>query len=84
MEKYLGANRNKEMKIKSLLKFFLLLEEDRGSLYHIRSISSLFLYLAPGLFHSMKFHCCGGGERRGMVEGCFSKVVPGVLPARVT
>lgn len=41
MEKYLEANRKKEMKIKDLLKFFLLLEEGRGSLYHIRSPSSL-------------------------------------------
>lgn len=28
IEKYLGANRSKEIKIKSLLKFFLPLEED--------------------------------------------------------
>lgn len=37
----LRSKQKKEMKIKDLLKFFLLLEEGRGSLDHIRSPSSL-------------------------------------------
>lgn len=60
MGKYSRAKRNKEMKIKDLLKFSLLLEEGRGSLYHIRSPSSL--CSAPGLFYSIKIHCCEKGE----------------------
>lgn len=80
IEKYLGANRSKEMKIKNLLKFFLLLEEDC-------KIEGLYIVLEIHHFSLLRFwpfskhenSLLWGDGRKAEGEGSFPKVVPGVV-----
>lgn len=77
IEKYLGADRSKEMKIKDLFKFFLHLEKD----CNMESLSIILeihhFCLAVGLFQSIA--SAVKEMKRGGGQGCFPKMAPGVL-----
>lgn len=69
----LRSKQNKEMKIQNLLKFFLLLEEDRGSVHHMRSASALSLLSSRPFSQHKNSLLWRAEDRKGKVEAAFLK-----------